>query len=58
MYTHMLTSAKPEGKLEMSLIMRKVLLFWKMILVMESIKLMKALYTKVVDHEQEALNFI
>lgn len=55
MYTRMLTSAKPGGTLEMSLIMRKAPLSWKTILVMESIKSTKALYTKVVDHEDDLL---
>ena len=56
MYTRMLTSAKPGGKLEMSLIMRKAPLSWKTILVMESIKTTKALYTKVVDYEDDLLD--
>ena len=56
MYTRMLTSAQPGGKLEMSLIMRKAPLSWKTILVMESIKSTKALYTKVVDYEDDLLD--
>ena len=56
MYTRMLTSAKPGGKLEMSLIMRKAPLSWKTILVMGSITSTKALYTKVVDYEDDLLN--
>ena len=56
MYTRMLTSAEPGGKLEMSLIMRKAPLSWKTILVMESIKSTKALYTKVVDYEDDLLD--
>jgi len=56
MYTHMLTSAELGGKLEMSLFMRKALLSWKTILVMESIKTTKALYTKVVDHKDDLLD--
>ena len=56
MYTCMLTSAKPGGKLEMSLIMRKAPLSWKTILVMGSIKSTKALYTKVVDYEDDLLD--
>ena len=40
----------------MSLIMRKAPLSWKTILVMESIKTTKALYTKVVDHEDDLLD--
>ena len=55
MYTRMLTAAKPGGKLEMSLIMRKAPLSWKTILVMDSIKSTKILYTKVVDHEDDLL---
>ena len=39
----------------MSLIMRKAPLSWKTILVMESIKSTKALYMKVVDHEDDLL---
>lgn len=56
MYTRMLTSAKPGGKLEMSLIMRKAPLSWKTILVMGSIKSTKALYTKVVDYQDDLLD--
>ena len=55
MYTRMLTSAKPGGTLEISLIMRKAPLSWKTILVMPSIKSTKALYTKVVDYEDDLL---
>jgi len=40
----------------MSLIMRKAPLSWKTILVMESIKSTKALYTKVVDYEDDLLD--
>ena len=55
MYTRMLTSAKPGGKLEISLIMRRAPISWKTILVLESIKSTKTLYTKVVDHEDALL---
>ena len=55
MYTRMLTSAKLGGKLEISLIMRKAPITWKTILVLGSIKSTKALYTKVVDHEDALL---
>lgn len=55
MYTRMLTSAKPGGKLEISLIMRRAPISWKTILVLESIKSMKTLYTMVVDHEDALL---
>ena len=55
MYTRMLTSAKPRGTLEISLIMRKAPMSWKTILVMPSIKSTKALYTKVVDYEDDLL---
>ena len=55
MYTRMLTSAKPGGTLEISLIMRKAPMSWKTILVMPSIKSTKALYTKVVDYEDDLL---
>ena len=56
MYTRMLTSAEPGGTLEISLIMRKALIQWKTILVMPSIKSTKALYTKVVDYEDDLLD--
>ena len=56
MYTRMLTSAKPGGTLEISLIMRKAPMSWKTILVMPSIKSTKALYTKVVDYEDDLLD--
>lgn len=56
MYTRMLTSAKPGGKLEMSLIMRKAPLSWKTILVMGSIKTTKDLYMKIVDYEDDLLD--
>ena len=55
MYTRMLTSAEPGGTLEISLIMRKAPMSWKTILVMPSIKSTKALYTKVVDYEDDLL---
>ena len=55
MYTRMLTSAKPGGKLEISLIMRKAPITWKTILVLGSITSTKALYTKVVDYEDALL---
>lgn len=55
MYTRMLTSAKPRGTLEISLIMRRAPMSWKTILVMPSIKSTKALYTKVVDYEDDLL---
>ena len=55
MYTRMLTSAKPGGTLEISLIMRKAPMSWKTILVMPSIKSTQALYTKVVDYEDDLL---
>ena len=55
MYTRMLTSAEPGGTLEISLIMRKAPMAWKTILVMPSIKSTKALYTKVVDYEDDLL---
>ena len=55
MYTRMLTSAKPGGKLEISLIMRRAPISWKTILVIGSIKSTKALYTKVVDYEDALL---
>ena len=55
MYTRMLTSAKPGGTLEISLIMRKAPMSWKAILVMPSIKSTKALYTKVIDYEDDLL---
>ena len=56
MYTRMLTSAEPGGTLEISLIMRKAPIQWKTILVMPSIKSTKALYTKVVDYEDDLLD--
>ena len=55
MYMCMLTSAKPGGKLEISLIMRQAPISWKTILVIGSIKSTKALYTKVVDYEDALL---
>lgn len=55
MYTRMLTSAEPGSILEINLIMRRAPLSWKTILVMPSIKLTKALYTKVVDYEDMLL---
>ena len=55
MYTRMLTSAKPGGTLEISLIMWKAPMSWKTILVMPSIKSTTALYTKVVDYEDDLL---
>ena len=55
MYTRMLTSAKPGGKLEISLIMRRAPISWKTILVIGSVKSTKALYTKVVDYEDALL---
>ena len=55
MYTRMLTSATPGGTLEISLIMRKAHMSWKTILVMPSIKSTTALYTKVVDYEDDLL---
>ena len=54
MYSRMLTSAKPGGTLEISLIMRKAPMSWKTILVMPSIKSMTA-HTKVVDYEDDLL---
>ena len=56
MYTRMLTSAKPGGKLEISLIMRRAPISWKTILVIGSIKSTKTLYTKVVDYEDALMD--
>ena len=55
MYTRMHTSATPRGTLEISLIMRKARMSWKTILVMPSNKSTMALYTKVVDYEDDLL---